>query len=83
MTEPTAPTIPADAPQDVKDSFDCRGNRLVWRSGEVTWLGLMVTPKQASFGDCVVFGTPSIGVLNRRGGAVARSASVVASRQMV
>src|SRR5688500_56627 len=44
MTEPTAPSIPADAPQDVKDFFDCRGNRLVWRSGEVTWLGLKVTP---------------------------------------
>ncbi len=44
MTEPTAPQIPADAPQDVKDFFDCRGNTLVWRSGEVTWLGLKVTP---------------------------------------
>lgn len=44
MTEPTAPSIPADAPQEVKDFFDCRGNTLVWRSGEVTWLGLKVTP---------------------------------------
>lgn len=44
MTEPTAPQIPADAPQDVKDFFDCRGNTLVWRSGEVSWLGLKVTP---------------------------------------
>lgn len=44
MTEPTAPSIPADAPQDVKDFFDCKGNTLIWRSGEVTWLGLKVTP---------------------------------------
>lgn len=44
MTEPTAPSVPADAPQDVKDFFDCKGKTLIWRSGEVTWLGLKVTP---------------------------------------
>jgi hypothetical protein len=44
VTEPTAPNIPADAPQDVKDFFDCRGSILNWQSGEVTWLGLKVTP---------------------------------------
>jgi hypothetical protein len=44
MTEPTAPQLPANAPQDVKDFFDCKGDRLVWRPGEVTWLGLQVTP---------------------------------------
>jgi hypothetical protein len=44
LAEPTAPNIPADAPQDVKDFFSCRGDRLVWRPGEVTWLGLKVTP---------------------------------------
>jgi hypothetical protein len=44
MTEPTAPTIPDTAPQDVKDFFDCRGNTLAWQPGEVSWLGLPVTP---------------------------------------
>lgn len=44
MTEPTAPNIPADAPQDVKDFFGCSGNTLNWQSGDVTWLGLKVTP---------------------------------------
>ena len=44
MSEPQAPTLPADAPQDVRDFFDCRGDRLVWRSGPVTWLGLGIDP---------------------------------------
>ena len=44
MAEPTAPQIPNDAPQDVKDFFDCKGNTLNWQSGDVTWLGLKVTP---------------------------------------
>jgi len=44
MADPTAPNIPADAPQDVKDFFECRGNTLLWQSGDVTWLGLEVTP---------------------------------------
>lgn len=44
MADPTAPQIPNDAPQDVKDFFDCRGSTLNWQSGEVTWLGLKVTP---------------------------------------
>ena len=44
MTEPTAPAIPADAPQEVKDFFDCKGSILNWQSGDVTWLGLSVTP---------------------------------------
>lgn len=44
MTEPTAPNIPADAPQEVKDFFECRGNTLNWSSGDVTWLGLKATP---------------------------------------
>jgi hypothetical protein len=44
MAEPTAPNIPNDAPQDVKDFFSCTGDKLVWSPGEVTWLGLKVTP---------------------------------------
>lgn len=44
MTEPTAPAIPAEAPKDVKDFFECRGSTLNWQSGDVTWLGLKVTP---------------------------------------
>jgi len=44
VTEPTAPTIPADAPQEVRDFFECKGSTLNWQSGDVTWLGLKVTP---------------------------------------
>lgn len=44
MAEPTAPQIPNGAPQEVKDFFGCTGDRLAWRPGEVTWLGLQVTP---------------------------------------
>ena len=44
MTEPTAPNIPDSAPPEVKDFFQCRGNTLAWQPGEVTWLGLPVSP---------------------------------------
>jgi hypothetical protein len=47
VAEPTAPHIPDDAPQDVKDFFECRGSTLNWQSGDVTWLGLKVTPSVA------------------------------------
>src|SRR5512141_764962 len=45
MTEPTAPVLPNDAPQDVKDFFDCKGDKLVWEKGKVTWLGLGIDPE--------------------------------------
>ncbi|MEP7158538.1 MAG: hypothetical protein ABI797_03865, partial [Chloroflexota bacterium] len=44
MADPTPPNIPADAPQEVKDFFDCKGSTLLWTPGEVTWLGLNLTP---------------------------------------
>jgi hypothetical protein len=44
MADPVAPNIPADAPQDVKDFFDCKGDKLVWKKGKVTWLGLGIDP---------------------------------------
>ena len=43
MADPQAPNIPADAPQDVKDFFDCKGDKLVWKKGKVTWLTIKVT----------------------------------------
>ena len=45
MGEPTAPVLPNDAPQDVKDFFDCKGDKLEWKKGKVTWLGLPVDPE--------------------------------------
>lgn len=44
MTDPVAPQLPADAPQDAKDFFDCKGDKLVWKKGKVSWLGLAVDP---------------------------------------
>src|SRR5438128_11318688 len=40
MGEPTAPVIPEGAPQDVKDFFECKGDKLEWRKGKVEWLTL-------------------------------------------
>src|SRR5690349_25154464 len=44
MGEPAAPVLPQDAPQDVKDFFDCKGDKLEWKKGKVEWLGLGVSP---------------------------------------
>src|SRR4051812_32696275 len=43
MADPTAPGIPADAPQDVKDFFECKGDKLVWKKGKVTWLTIKIS----------------------------------------
>jgi hypothetical protein len=45
MGEPTAPVLPQDAPQDVKDFFDCKGDKLEWKKGKVDWLGLPLSPE--------------------------------------
>lgn len=83
MPEPTAPQIPDDAPQDVKDFFECRGSTLNWQSGDVTWLGLSVTPSVtfapgANQGDVIL----TVGIL---GGMVsfALPASVNAAGELV
>lgn len=70
MGEPTKPNIPDDAPQDVKDFFDCKGDKLVWKKGKVTWLGLPVDPDVSfehgkakdSIDITITFGKPPLGV---------------------
>ena len=70
MGEPTKPTIPDDAPQDVKDFFDCKGDKLVWKKGKVGWLGLPVDPDVSfehgkakdSIDITITFGKPPLGV---------------------
>jgi hypothetical protein len=42
MAEPTAPNMPPDAPQDVKDFFGCKGDKLAGGKGKVEWLKLSV-----------------------------------------
>ena len=43
MADPPPPNIPADAPQDVKDFFECKGDKLVWKKGKVSWLTIKVS----------------------------------------
>lgn len=45
MGEPAAPVLPQDAPQEVKDFFDCTGDKLEWKKGKVEWLGLPLSPE--------------------------------------
>jgi len=83
MTEPTAPTIPDTAPPDVKDFFQCRGNTLAWQPGEVTWLGLPVTP-DVTFSAGATAGSVTINV-SLAGGLVSFTlpASVNAAGELV
>src|SRR3990172_8046458 len=83
MTEPTAPDIPDSAPPEVKDFFQCRGNTLAWQPGEVTWLGLPVTPT-VTFGEGATAGSVNINV-SLAGGLVSFTlpASVNAAGELV
>ncbi len=38
--KPKPPELPKDAPADVKDFIDCKGNAIELKPGKVTWLGL-------------------------------------------
>jgi hypothetical protein len=44
VAEPTKPTVPDGAPDDVKKFFDCSGDKMVWKKGKVTWLDLPIDP---------------------------------------
>ena len=67
MADPTAPVLPKDAPQDVKDFFDCKGDSLSWKKGKVDWLKISM---DNPIGEGKIELTPDVNFEHGKGGSI-------------